>query len=352
MRTQTVAVALILAAGFGCSDGAVAIDAATIFDAGPPRIDARVPDSEACGAVPVAPEPGAPCSADAECGTNGVCLREDRLWPTAGYCVHICSNNEDCGAGLCSPNPLSGFHVCMARCCGTFACERPGMLCVDTFMDNDIGAFACVPGTADARDGDPCESFGDCNRRSICDRNLFNNPGGYCRTFECTVGDDATCAPGGDGTCRLGTPPFPAQCFDQCESDADCREAEGYSCSASANDEPDAGPDEPDAGPPPPSVCHYIPPASPGAACTVDSDCGPPPWECLTGPEFPGGYCGASTCDPMSPDFSACPHGSTCWGPPPGSEFCLASCAGCRTDEGYACINVADTVFGCVYTGE
>ena len=146
--------------------------------------------------------------------------------------------------------------------------------------------------------------------------------------MRCTVGDNTTCAKGGNPQCVAIAPNFDI-CVGGCATDGDCRAAEGYVCYG--------------AMPGKAGVCVY-PHANPGASCAKDTECGPAgsPWRCIKGP-FTNGYCSGIGCNPADP--RTCPLSSHCADPTPakplsGDEFCAKDCATdteCRSAEGYTC---------------
>src|SRR5690606_1692380 len=139
--------------------------------------------------------------------------------------------------------------------------------------------------------GAPCESFADCGPGQLCANNEFEAPGGACLTVGCTVGDDATCAAGGDGVCVAAA--GVTLCGDGCLVTTDCRAAEGYQCVINPGSR---------------NLCAFVH-ARPGAACNGDDGCAAGgPWVCLRGAGFPGGYCAGVACDPD--DARTCPSGS------------------------------------------
>ncbi len=329
----------------GDGDGGVTPDAAVTSgaDAPPPGTpDAAPADTDAAPVctAPTGSAVGAPCTGDSDCGggPDEFCLDETGGWPGAGYCTRVCSNDGACGADARCSAPIgdAGTRVCFATCCGAGDCGRAGMACSGTLAGSDLGFRACLPGDPTAGDGDPCGSFGECAPSSVCSDNPFESPGGYCVTIGCTLGDDSTCAPGGDGVC-VDADPFdgqPAICVDRCSSTGDCRASDGYECTFIAIGV---------------QACIYDH-RDVGAACGSDSACGDPPWECVTDDGFPGGYCGATGCT-GAPD--TCPGGAFCAGIG-GDTYCIEPCtpgAGdldCRFIEGYECADFGSGFFGCV----
>jgi hypothetical protein len=296
-------------------DAPLADDATPTPDAAPPGADA----------TPGSATIGQHCPTDTECAPGLHCLDASTGWPASGYCTKGCTMDATCGPGaFCSPqDPLGGGGFCIATCGGCAAADRVCTSIVSgTAGATPLSQDGCLPGIPATPEGTACTNQFGCGPDQRCYTNPFDFPGGYCVTLGCTVGDDATCAAAGDGACVPPLAPDPVviplpatsftTCLDGCTSPADCRTDEGYIC--------DGG------------RC-VIPHAAPGAACAADAQCGPPPWQCLTGPGFPGGYCAASTCDPGS--GTGCPLGSQClW----DEEWCAAVCtstADCR--PGYTC---------------
>ncbi len=322
-------------------DGGIGATDAAQADARPPGTpDATPVDIDAAPSCngPGAGLVGAACSSDGACagGPGAFCLTAADSWPAAGYCTHACDTDDDCGPGARCSDPIgeSGTRVCFATCCAGGGCGRGGMACTTSLGASGIGFDACLPGDPSAADGDACDSFGDCAPESVCNDDLFEAPGGYCVTIGCTPGNDATCAPAGDGLCVDddpfdGNPPF---CVDRCTNAGDCRTSEGYECVSIALGT---------------SVC-AAPHEDPGAGCTSDGQCGAAPWDCLTGPDFPGGYCSRADCTGAA---GSCPDGLFC-GIVGGDTFCVASCepgpVACRFLEGYECVSFGMGFNGCI----
>lgn len=308
-------------------------------------------DAEADGAVcplPTGSEPGSTCSSDSTCDSapgaaDGVCLGPGAAtpWPAGGFCTRLCTGDGDCGANaICGAFDGLGTTVCYPKCCSADACPD-GMECVDHFVSTAIGQTACLPGTASAADGDPCDTFGDCSEGSMCYRDSLIFPDGQCARLDCTVGDDATCASGGDGKCLnlVWIQPGGALdvCVDRCTSDADCRMSDGYRCFDDGSTE----------------YCRH---PRVGDPCSAAADCGPSSdWQCLTGASYPDGYCTALAACPTAGSSAGCPTESVCHDPFVGANVCVTRCTGigtqgsCRT--GYTCADVDPgiaTVAGCI----
>jgi hypothetical protein len=276
--------------------------------------------------VPATVGVGKICGGDIDCGLGQTCIDEGEGWPRTGYCSQICAGDDECGKDAFCSDELDdeGTRLCFQRCANN-TCARPGLVCASTVSGIvDLGGKACIPGRAAAKDGDVCAGLQDCNGGQLCVSNPFSMPTGMCVTVGCTVGDNTTCAVSGDGVC-LPLSPTVGLCIDSCANTNECRTAENHICK-----QPEGLP----RGFCGPNVKEV------GDACGKDTDCGPAPWQCLEGPRFPGGYCGARGCNPS--DESTCPFDSTCFDPTPGGlpndQYCVAECdrtLDCRS--GYLC---------------
>ena len=254
--------------------------------------------------------------------------------PVEGFCTRTCNESADCGAGnFCDTDS----KICMPSCC---AGVTEGQACSAKRVCSDVASGflplsepACVPGTATALDGAGCLDISDCNKDSLCRQNDLEQPRGMCHTVGCTVGNDATCAPGGDGHCvldpyfELTTDNVPTTlCLDVCKNDNDCRKGDGYRCV----DDPMFG-----------KHCRH---PEVGDSCQFDMDCGVSLWACRIGTEYPGGYCtnGANRKCFVTAETS-CSLTSTCFDPDAatnGDEFCVASCDPAKSGRcraGYTC---------------
>ncbi|MBI2896834.1 MAG: hypothetical protein HYY06_24970 [Deltaproteobacteria bacterium] len=234
------------------------------------------------------PEPeragiGDPCSSNGDCESND-CDQDD----LGGQCTRQCAADEECGeSAVCDPDSL-----CRRACSSDGDC-RQGYSCQGGGPDRfcDVAPEEASPIGAPCSDHSGCES-------DLCNT---DDPGGQC-TQVCT--DSSDCPTG--AVCSEGL------CFSACEVDADCREAEGYSCQGDAPDR----------------FCDVAPePRAPiGDACGADEDCE----SGLCDTEDPGGQC-TQACSATT----GCPAGSIC-----AERFCRAICttdADCRDDEGYGC---------------
>ncbi len=276
---------------------------------------------------------GKTCVDDNGCTPGFTCLDEGEKWPAAGYCTQPCQLDEDCGGDAFCSAPFGDDQVrlCFARCAAGSTCASAASTCSQKLSGIiDLGKEACVPGRTAARDGDACTNFGDCRGPQVCLRNPFSAPDGMCVTVGCKPGNNATCAPGGDGICL----PFgdSGLCLDGCKAHADCRVANGYACFDDPADNL-------------PGLCVFAS-RGPGKDCRTDRECGPGPWECLTGANFPGGYCGGRGC--TVGDENTCPFDTQCHDPDPArvnDQYCIRTCtrdSECRVAEGYKCSTLGD----------
>ncbi|HVV86885.1 MAG TPA: hypothetical protein VHE35_27795 [Kofleriaceae bacterium] len=339
MRTAALLVCSLLGLG-ACGDN---LGPDSAIDAG---IDAPTCVQRPQGQV------GGPCTMDAQCESapgagDGLCLTAALGgigWPAGGFCVNKvdlvsqdCSNgchtDAECGDGNVCVS-VEGCNACVPACCTGDACPS-GQVCTDSLIGADLGKSACLPGNDTAVDGATCAGFSDCAVGSICFSDPFEHPGGTCATVGCTVGDDSTCAAGGDGHCiNLPTITTGTGCVDRCANDADCRMADGYRCF-------DGGADG--------KYCRH---PETGDACAVDADCGQAGvWQCRTGAAYPGGYCTPiPQCNPTN-GAGCTPGSSVCFDPTgPDDPYCVDRCVGtgqgtCR--PGYTCTQVGNAR-GCV----
>lgn len=223
------------------------------------------------------------------CGAQGSLCQECEATEACvtGACRPINGGDDDncAAAGLCT-DPAGG---CGAPC-GNGCCDSQGK-CHPTGLDPQAcgnrarqcesctDSEACIP----VRDGGicvveksdvfkPCSTNADCNTlpNGICKKTTTSGAtpykDGYC-THLCGRAGLPICP--GDSECVGGVNAFgedDAFCWKQCETDVDCRGGTDYACYWS-------GPQN--------LGCWLKPrpaPAGiPGAACTQDSQCGPPP---------------------------------------------------------------------------
>ncbi len=281
------------------------------------------PDMSPPEAAPM-PVIGAPCTGPAQCPMPGSCINSQGF-PSQGYCTVGCLDDSPCGStAFCQPNVATDMAgnpigICLLKCGASDTCMASAHVC-SSKLAGVIPTVQrhCNYGTPGTKEGAACTTFGNCAGNQACVNSPYDFPGGHCTTLNCTVGDNATCAPGGDGVCIAATlGNFNSICRDACTADADCRA--GYTCLQPATGRP--------------RVCGIVT-KEPGSACTMDTECGPSPWTCSTTAEYPGGYCGAN-CTPSGPG-NLCPIGSICNG-----ATCLKTCTAdteCRMSAGYRCV--------------
>ncbi len=286
---------------------------------------------------PAAGTPGGACAVDTDCDTtpgagDGFCLNQDdqTMWPASGYCVRFpataCELDSDCPTGTAC-TVFVGTRVCLPACCraedGRTGCSA-GRICASGLFGEPLGnQLICVPGNAEAEDGDPCSDFSGCNENSQCRVDPFRDPGGVCRTVNCR--NDDHCA-SENAVCMEIDELDLTECFETCASDADCRIEDGHFCDERMD----------------PPVCRH---GNVGEGCTEDRHCGQAPWSCLTGPDFPGGYCTVTGCDPSVIAPPGCPFPSFCYANGGGTPYCARNCMttpDCRT--GYTCQVSNDSV--------
>jgi len=116
----------------------------------------------------------------------------------------------------CPPGFFCREAYCVNPCQSAFEC-RTGYACKD-FDDNPIATFC--GGTGPGVTGADCSAHADCEGTLAC---IFDTHNGYCAALDC-----ATC---GDGT-KCATFGGQSLCAKICNTNADCRQAEGYTCSA------------------------------------------------------------------------------------------------------------------------
>ena len=350
---------------FACGDNDISGDDTPDIDAAPGP-DAEIPDAGVEPDAMVCParmmgEVGGPCTTHADCDSSdgagdGVCYRGIAgpvTFPPEGFCTledpdgtapfERCDVDADCGDGNVCADSL-GYKFCLPSCyCDGNTCPED-QACFESFNGFPQDKPACVPGDADAVDGDACNGFYDCDEYSSCRNDQLEFPGGQCQRYGCTVGDDTTC---NGGTCIDNNPPFSGTtCVDTCTADTDCRMAEGYVCF-----DPDgAGGD----------ALNYCRHPHVGDPCATAADCSGGAWVCRTEVIFTGGYCTQTGC--ATPGSQAgCSPGSICRDHPTETEnYCADRCSGtagtqgsCRT--GYLCVDTNPdpdvTTLGCAPAG-
>lgn len=215
-------------------DSAARVGASTSEDAGSPT-DAAPPMIEPIDAGPPPPPLaagviGAACGLDGDCA-QGRCQLAERITSTpypGGYCTGPCSTDAECTTeGLCVPGFRGATGSCARRCERDYDCGREGYRCR---VIGDAGR--CAPGPRPLPDhaaGAACASDMDCGGGAgTCSATLAGHdaPGGYC-TQPCSI--DGDCGDGGVCINGIMVPTLPTGvCYSACASPADCRA--GFEC--------------------------------------------------------------------------------------------------------------------------
>lgn len=227
--------------------------------------DAGAPASELFG----------PCESDAQCpGEGAICRRAEDGYP-GGYCTVPCADRTPCDAfGVyhhCATRQGETQSYCEQRCLNGVDCGRPAYTCVGELppsggycigvcsSDEDCGGGSvCDPYTAVCSDattevgaitGEPCAGSEDCRSgQCFVDQNAAGQPTGWAEGYcvsNCILpvgynnssffaGDafpnggcpgDAICLPADFSKTAQGDL---GRCYDQCVADGDCRT--GYTC--------------------------------------------------------------------------------------------------------------------------
>lgn len=227
------------------------------------------------------------CIIDEQCqatlGPTAFCRTGPEGWP-AGHCTLPCADRGPCDDGLifnhCVPTGEGGQNICEQACQNSTDC-RPSYVCVAKGQvdatrpnfglcvgycssDDDCGyrsecnpyAAECVgPGevpTEGGRTGEPCATDEAClSGNCITERNDSGTPtgwnGGACigncilepgwNSNDLYFGDAYPTEACPDGNVCYPTGELvqgsPGVCLQVCDTNADCREAEGYECSKS-----------------------------------------------------------------------------------------------------------------------
>jgi hypothetical protein len=274
--------------------------------------------------------PGSQCDEHSDCDSeegadDGFCYRGDMggslVFPDEGYCTiddgsgAVCTTDDDCpGDSHCVS--AEGYRICLPACGPGDSCPA-GQACFAAFGGLPIDAPACLPGNASAADGDACAGFYDCNASSEC-WNDIEHPGGMCSAFGCDLVTDSGC---NGGTCIAFDegPSSGTICVEPCDSNDDCRIAEGYVCSGEG-------------------YCRH---PHVGDECDASADCGGAGWTCL-GDGYDGGYCTQTGCL-LPGTIQGCSSGSVC-AAVDGTNMCIDRCpvvgddTACRA--GYECGDV------------
>jgi hypothetical protein len=142
---------------------------------------------------------GGQCERDVACGDAELCVSPrhgQSLVNVGGECVAMCQSDRDCSSAR------------QTRC-KTLGPDR----------------MACLVSGAQ-RGGERCSQHADCSGTAIC----LDEPNGYCAVLEC---DRMPCGPGmACATNAMGM----AACRRVCVNDNECRQREGYSCTATGDE--------------------------------------------------------------------------------------------------------------------
>lgn len=203
-------------------------------------------DPDCAGLAPCGPpQPnGAACAGNGGCA-GGFCIPEELYgWP-AGYCTSGCDPAAPAcpGGGPCLDVGM-GNGICLDGCASTGHC-RPGYGCFDLIPGQpacwpdctapghcvrtgqcNLWTGSCVPDLGRGRDGAACAVNDDCES-GFCIAPDDTWTGGYCTSVASTSLQN--CPDGlalnlGGSIADLGF------CLDGCESTAECRADEGYTC--------------------------------------------------------------------------------------------------------------------------
>jgi hypothetical protein len=153
--------------------------------------------------------------------------------------------------------------------------------------------------------GMACQKLSDCQNETIPDGVCLGWENGYCTLLGCT--DAGKSCP--EGSLCMGIAIDRPACATTCETDADCRIADGYACKLL-----------PDLAGEMVRICHQVQnQGSPGEGCIGPQDCAGAQG-CMT--NFKGGYCAVLSCGEGQ---EPCPEGSVC-ARVGGKGVCLRSC--------------------------
>ena len=169
-------------------------------------------------------EAGKPCEETADCISGSlttadvICVKEHLPWIfKGGYCFRKSTAVATCpdGTKFLYESKMSDF--CALECNSTHPCGRDGYYCSDEVLG------VCLPFSPV---GGPCESGMGCEgENSVC--RYFQIGFGYC-TQSCLYNDDSYCPDG--AKCVTYGKNLETSCLASCDSDEDCRTAEGYIC--------------------------------------------------------------------------------------------------------------------------
>jgi hypothetical protein len=172
---------------------------------------------------------GAACANAGACPPSWFCLRPQDGFPD-GYCTRSCGQQgPSCpGDAFCQVN----FGVCLDGCSEPSQCRQPRYTCHNRMFGAPLAQSTCVPFTAAAHIGDPCQTFSDCTLGGFCIEatNDQGEPtgftGGYC-SLPCGAAGAPACP---EGSLCQSFGPNAAVCLDECAMNADCRANQGYVC--------------------------------------------------------------------------------------------------------------------------
>src|SRR5262245_40659522 len=161
----------------------------------------------------------------AECEANDVPLE---MLTEFGICVQSCQVPGDCRRGYSCFDPGGvSKPICQPDCTSDEECN-----CGEPMHCNVYSGY-CEPDHGFGRDGDPCVAAEDCES-GLCGNEAGGWPGGSCFSL-CSISKNNCPADAEDGIaspCQdlAGTMADMGVCDDGCETDDDCRAAEGYVC--------------------------------------------------------------------------------------------------------------------------
>lgn len=328
----------------GVADAGEPGDATAPRDAEPTSPDASSSTTTDGGMRP--PRLGDTCTGDLDCLglSTGLpqCLNTTTfVFPgfgvDDGYCSGTCLDDSDCGAdGVCLtqlPFPEVRAGLCIAACDAQRGCADPGLACMDrAFGLAPASRPMCLPYDPQARNGDPCDNYGQCPAGSTCLNDALNWPGGMCAQIGCEIGVPGSCPAG--NTCTTFNEFTTTYCLPSCSSTttpSSCRA--GYHCIDDDNGD----------------YCYTMNARRHAAnPCQTADDCSPgnTAWECMTGPDWPDGYCTNLDCNPALPGAlvfwagpracnleDTCVTTSTTYATPSGENFCARECQMGRPDN-------------------
>ncbi len=152
-----------------------------------------------------------------EASSGGCTLMSCSLFDNCNTSTGLCVADPWCFADSeCPPSFVCRESYCVNPCTSGFEC-RPEYAC-KAFDDAPVASFCGAVGTG--APGADCEAHADCAGTQGC---IFDDHNGYCADIGCDAcGSGTKCA-------TVGGLSF---CAATCNTNADCRQAEGYTCSA------------------------------------------------------------------------------------------------------------------------